>query len=106
VHSTAGPFQAYRLEHTHETVVLFGRYDAPYILRQLGEQLGTPAVADSVARHLPLVENDPAKLLPALTELLQVRATELSGGLLPTTSGGTEASDTRFFSLAAIDPSA
>ena len=62
---------AQRLEHTHETVVIFGRYDAPFILRTLGERLGTPAVTDLVARHLPLVEADKSKLLPALTELLE-----------------------------------
>lgn len=62
---------AHRLEHTHETVVIFGRYDAPYILRQLGEQLATPAVMDIVSRHLSLVETDKSKLLPALTELLE-----------------------------------
>ena len=62
---------ARRLEHTHETVVIFGRYDAPFILRTIGERLATPAVTDIVARHLPLVEADKSKLLPALTELLE-----------------------------------
>jgi tetratricopeptide (TPR) repeat protein len=62
---------AHRLEHSHETVVIFKRYDAPFILRTLGERLATPAVTDIVNRHLPLVEADKSKLLPALTELLE-----------------------------------
>ena len=62
---------AHRLEPTHETVVIFGRYDAPFVLRTLGERLATPAVTEMVKRHLPLVEADKANLLPALTELLE-----------------------------------
>lgn len=62
---------ARRLEHTHETVVIFGRYDAPFILRKLGDQLGTPAVTNLVEHHLPEVEADKSKLLAALTELLE-----------------------------------
>ena len=62
---------AHRLEHTHETVVVFGRYDAPFILRTLGERLPTPAVTEIVQRHLPQVEADPAALRSALTELLE-----------------------------------
>ena len=62
---------AHRLEHTHETVVVFGRYDAPFLLRTLGERLPTPAVTEIVQRHLPQVEADPAALLPALAELLK-----------------------------------
>ncbi len=62
---------AHRLEHTHETVVLYGRYDGPYLLGKLAERLGTPAVTDLVRHHLPLVEQDPSRLLPALTELLE-----------------------------------
>ncbi len=62
---------ARRLEHSHEIVVIFGRYDAPFILRTLGERLATPTVTEIVARHLPLVETDKSKLLTALTELLE-----------------------------------
>ena len=70
---------ARRLEHTHETVVIFGRYDAPFILRTLGERLGTPAVTEIVARHLPLVEADKSKLQPALTELLKGPCAQAGG---------------------------
>ncbi len=62
---------AHRLENSHETVVIFGRYDAPYILRTIGERIAVPAVTEIVDHHMAAVEADKAKLLPALTELLR-----------------------------------
>ncbi|MGB8295914.1 MAG: tetratricopeptide repeat protein [Polyangia bacterium] len=62
---------AHRLECTHETVVIFGRYDAPFILRTLGKRLAMPAATEIVKHHAPLVKADEANLLPALTELLE-----------------------------------
>ena len=60
---------AQRLEPTHDTVVLFGRYDAPAILSQFRSVLSSPEVASIVEGYLPLV-GDPKQLLPALNELL------------------------------------
>ena len=62
---------AHRMEPTHDTVVLFGRYDAPAILAAFRDRVGTPEVAEIVSRHIEHVEKDPASLLPALTELLE-----------------------------------
>ncbi len=69
---------AQRLEATHETVVIYGRYDAPYILRQLGERLAGPEVSDLLKRHLSSVEQDQGNLLPALTELLKGPCAQLT----------------------------
>jgi tetratricopeptide (TPR) repeat protein len=62
---------ARRLEHSHEVVVLFGRYDAPAILSTLRERLGTAEVAALVADYLPRVEQDPTALNQALHALLE-----------------------------------
>ena len=59
---------AHRLEHTHDVIVLFGRYDAASILAAFRDRLATLAVNDIVNRHLPDAKKN---LLPALTELLQ-----------------------------------
>ena len=62
---------AQRLEHSHETIVIYGRYDASAILAGFLDRLGTPEVAAIVSRHLPHCEQDPRHLFPALTELLE-----------------------------------
>jgi tetratricopeptide (TPR) repeat protein len=62
---------AHRLEHTHDLIVVFGRYDARAILSAFLDKLGTPAVAAIVNRHLPYLEDNPQGLLTALTELLE-----------------------------------
>ncbi|HWR82754.1 MAG TPA: tetratricopeptide repeat protein [Candidatus Deferrimicrobium sp.] len=62
---------AYRLEHSHELIVLFGRYDASAILAAFRDRLATPEVTEIVKRHLPHVEENPTSLLPALTELIE-----------------------------------
>ncbi|MHC4065101.1 MAG: CHAT domain-containing protein, partial [Planctomycetota bacterium] len=62
---------ARRLEHTHEPIVIYRRYDGPAILAAFRDRLATPAVTEIVNRHLPEVEQEPTNLLPALTELLQ-----------------------------------
>jgi len=62
---------AQRMEPTHDTVVLFGLYDAPAVLAAFRDRVGTPDVAGIVSRHLEHVEREPANLLPALTELLE-----------------------------------
>jgi len=61
---------AQRLEHSHDVVVVYERYDAPSILMAFASQIATPAVTEIVNRHLPEVERKPANLLPALMELL------------------------------------
>lgn len=70
---------ARRLEHTHETVVIYRRYDAPCILRTLAERLATPAVTEIVNRHLPRVDANKSSLLPALTELLEGPCAQAAG---------------------------
>jgi len=70
---------AHRLESTHEIVVVFGRYDAPYILRTLAERVSTPAVTDMVARHLPLVETDHSRLRTTLREILEGPCAQAGG---------------------------
>lgn len=62
---------ARRLEHTHDTIVIYRRYDGPAILTAFRDRLGTSAVTEIVNRHLPEVERDKANLLPALRELLE-----------------------------------
>ena len=61
---------AQRLEHSHDVVVVYERYDAPSILMAFASQIATPAVTEIVNRRLPEVEQKPANLLPALMELL------------------------------------
>ncbi len=62
---------ARRLEHTHEVLVLFGRYDAASILNAFRERIGTPEVTTLVNDFLPRVEQEASQLLPALTMLLE-----------------------------------
>ncbi|MBK8090927.1 MAG: CHAT domain-containing protein [Verrucomicrobiaceae bacterium] len=62
---------ARRLEHTHEVLVLFGRYDAASILSAFRERISTPEVTALVSDWLPRVEQDAALLLPALPALLE-----------------------------------
>jgi tetratricopeptide (TPR) repeat protein len=62
---------AHRLDHTHTTIVLYGRYDAQAILGAFRDRLSTPAITEIVNRHLPFAADNPASLRPALTELLE-----------------------------------
>ena len=62
---------AHRMQHTHELVVVYGRYTAAAMLRAFGERIGTPKVTQIVERYKADVEADATRLLPALTELLE-----------------------------------
>ncbi|MBI1358089.1 MAG: CHAT domain-containing protein [Acidobacteria bacterium] len=62
---------AHRLEPTHETVVIYDRYDAPAILAAFRERIATPEVMAIIERYADDVRDRPAHLLPALTELLE-----------------------------------
>lgn len=74
---------ARRMEHTHEALVLFGRYDAAAILSTFRERLGTAEVTTLVNDWLPRVEEDAAQLLPALTSLLEGPCCQKKPGRFP-----------------------
>ncbi|MEZ6053956.1 MAG: CHAT domain-containing protein, partial [Planctomycetaceae bacterium] len=54
----------------HRPVVLYGTFDALYVLRQFEQRIGGQAVQTIVDKYKPLVADNPAQLKNALQELL------------------------------------
>ena len=62
---------AHRLDTTHELVVVYGRYDAPYIWEQLAGVTTNPGIAPIADRHRAAVQQSAANLERGLVEILQ-----------------------------------
>ena len=62
---------AHRLDATHELVVVYGRYDAPYIWEQLAGVTTNPGIAPIADRHRAAVQQSAANLERGLVEILQ-----------------------------------
>ncbi len=61
---------ARRLQHTHELVVVYNRYDGAYLLEAFRECTGWATVTEIVQRHRAAVAADGATLFEALVEIL------------------------------------
>ena len=62
---------AQRMEHTHDAVVIYGRYDAPAVLSKIRDGIGRPGVTEIVDRYMPTADGDHSTLFGALVEIIE-----------------------------------